>query len=129
MDQELIVFLTREFGSLRDELRGDINGLRDELRGDINGLRDELRGDINGLRGEFEAFRKETNERFEKVEDQIHLTQITVENMRDDIQLLAEGVSAFDGKLENVRQELKGEIQDVKALLHQSYGDLDRRIS
>jgi archaellum component FlaC len=107
MDQELIVFLTREFGSLRDELRGD----------------------INGLRGEFEAFRKETNERFEKVEDQIHLTQITVENMRDDIQLLAEGVSAFDGKLENVRQELKGEIQDVKALLHQSYGDLDRRIS
>ena len=124
MDQELIAYLNREFAGLRGEIT-------------------ELRGEVTGLRGEFEAFRNETNDRFgslerrldgvegrlDGVEDQIHFTQITVESLRGDIQLLAEGVSAFDGKLENVRTELKGEIQEVKALLHQSYGDLNRRIS
>ena len=32
-----------ELLTVRNELRGEINGVRDELRGDINGVRDDLK--------------------------------------------------------------------------------------
>ena len=74
------------------------------------------------------SFREETNRSLERVEEGVRHTQIMVEGVRGEVQLLAEGMSAFDEKLVAHRSELRKEIGEVKTLLHLSYGDLNRRI-
>ncbi|HEX2223909.1 MAG TPA: hypothetical protein VHN15_06865 [Thermoanaerobaculia bacterium] len=101
MDQELVAFFEKKFG----ETAQQITSLREETV------------------QQFASLREETSERFERVEESIRYTQITVEKMRDEIQLLAEGVSGFDEKLEAVRTELKAEIGEVRDLLTVSYRD------
>ncbi|MFY9824247.1 MAG: hypothetical protein WAM82_22925 [Thermoanaerobaculia bacterium] len=81
------------------------------------------------------SFREETNGRFEetngrieRVEEGVRHTQVMVEGLRGDVQLLAEKMGTFDEKLVAHRSELRKEIGEVKTLLHLSYGDLNRRI-
>jgi archaellum component FlaC len=132
----------QQFASFREETAQQFAGFREEtaqqitgVRGEITSFREETAQQITGVRGEITSFREETAQRFaettrrfEGVEDSIRYTQITVEKMRGEIQLLAEGVSSFDEKLERVRTELKEEIGGVRDLLRLSYGDLNRRI-
>lgn len=113
MDQELVAFLEKQFG----ESAQQIARLREETGQQFASLREETAQQF-----------AETNRRFEGVEDSIRYTQITVEQMRDEIQLLAEGVSGFSEKLDTVRTELKAEIGEVRDLLRLSYSDLNRRI-
>ncbi len=83
---------------------------------------------LASFREEAERRFEETNRHIEHVEDGVRYTQIMVEGVRGDVQLLAEGVAAFDGKLAAHSLDLKEEIEEVKALLNLSYGDLNRRI-
>lgn len=106
MDQELVAFLEKQFASLRQEVAEQ----------------------FTGVRGEIASLREETAQRFEQVEDSIRYTQITVEKMRDEIPLLAEGVSGFDEKLDGMRKGLRAEIGEVRDLLTVSYRDLNQRI-
>ncbi len=71
------VEVNQQIVSVRDELRGEIQGVRgeitnvrDELRGEIQGVqgeiqgvRDELRSEIRGVRGEIADVRTEMNQR------------------------------------------------------------------
>jgi hypothetical protein len=45
------------------------------------------------------SFREETNRSLERVEEGVRHTQVMVEGLRGEVQLLAEGMSAFDEKL------------------------------
>ena len=53
------VEINQQIVSVRDELRGEIQG----VRGEITNVRDELRGEIQGVRGEFADVRTEMNQR------------------------------------------------------------------
>jgi hypothetical protein len=58
---------------------------------------------------------------------------VPFEDLRADHRLLAEGIAAVDGnvddKIEGLRSEMRAEFQEVRALLELSYSDLDRRAS
>src|SRR3954467_4952546 len=151
MDQELIAYLDTRFrevsqqitglrgevGGLRGEvgdLRGEVGDLRGEvgdLRGELGGLRGELgdlRGELGGLRGEFESFRAETGRNFDRVDEDIRETGVMVENVRDEVKFVAEGVKGANERLDAFKADVAQEFKDVRSLIHLSYKDLDRRI-
>ncbi len=156
MDKDLIAYLDERFretaqqlASFREEADGrfretaqQLASFREEADGrfretaqQLASFRDETDGrfressqQLGSFRDETERLFEETNRRIEQVEDGVRYTQIMVEGVRGDVRVLAEGVSAFDGKLAAHRSEFKEEIEEVKSLLQLSYGDLNRRI-
>jgi hypothetical protein len=54
---------------------------------------------------------------------------VTVEGLRTQIQIVAEGVITVDEKLERFRQENSAEHDEIKSMIKFSYTELDRRIS
>jgi hypothetical protein len=116
MDQELIA----QIAGLREEIREEIGGLRGELRG--------LRGEFGGLRGEFESFRAETRGNFDRVDEEIRKAGVLIEGVRHEVQVVAEGVTVANERLDALRTEVGQEFKDVRSLIHLSYRDLDRRI-
>jgi DNA anti-recombination protein RmuC len=114
----------RQLASFREENTRRLASLGEEAAQQLASFREEAERRFEEAERRFE----ETNHRMEQVEDGVRYTQIMVEGVRGDVQLLAEGVAAFDGKLAAHRIEFKEEIKEVKALLHLSYGDLNRRI-
>ncbi|HEV7667501.1 MAG TPA: hypothetical protein VGS22_03175 [Thermoanaerobaculia bacterium] len=156
MDKDLIAYLDERFregaqqlASFREEIDGrfrensqQLASFREEADGrfrensqQLASFREETDGRFRENSQQLASFRKEAERRFEEanrrieqVEDGVRYTQIMVEGVRGDVQLLAEGVGAFDGKLAVHRLEFKEEIEEVKALLHLSYRDLNRRI-
>lgn len=143
MDKDLIAYLDERFretsqqlANFREEAERRLDERFREASQQLAGFREESDGrfretsqQIASFRDETERRFEETNQRFEKVEDGVRHTQIMVEGVRGDVQLVAEGVAGFDGKLASHRLEFKEEIEDVKALLRLSYGDLNRRIA
>ncbi|HEY0556101.1 MAG TPA: hypothetical protein VGG20_17750, partial [Thermoanaerobaculia bacterium] len=53
---------------------------------------------------------------------------VVVEGLRHEIQLVAEGVTGANERLDAFRAEVSQEFKDVRGLLSSSYTDLDRRI-
>jgi len=50
------------------------------------------------------------------------------EGLRGQMRLLAEGVATLDEKLNRFREEVAGELQEMKTMIRISYAELDRRI-
>jgi septal ring factor EnvC (AmiA/AmiB activator) len=93
-----------------------------------NGLKD--------LAGRIDESRMEARQRFEQVEgeirqvkDEIHQTQIHLEDVHDDIKLLAEGIANVDEKLERHVGETAQQFDDVRALVRISYVQLEQRVA
>ena|SRR3982751_3533576 len=130
MDQELIAYLDERFR----ETNQQIASLREEfggLRGEFGGLRGEfgdLCGEFGGLRGEFDSFREETGRNFDRVDGEIRKTGVLVEDLRREVQVVAEGVRGANERLDAFKAEVAQEFKDVRSLIHLSYKDLDRRI-
>jgi chromosome segregation ATPase len=131
-DRELIAYFDRQF----QEIHNEIGELRQETREQIGELRQETRAQIGELRQETssqfgEVYRQfgEVNSRFEKLETALRHTQVVIEGVRSDVQMVAEGVATVDGKVERFRTEMQEELKEVRSLVRQSYGDLDRRVS
>jgi predicted nuclease with TOPRIM domain len=137
MDKDLIAYLDerfRESGQQLTSVRKEINGRFEEINGRFEGT-DRHFEEINGRFDRTDRCFEEINDRFDgingsidRVEEGVRHTQIMVEGLRGDVQLLAEKMGTFDEKLIAHRSELRKEIGEVKTLLHLSYGDLNRRI-
>ncbi len=106
------------------ELIAQIAGLREEIREEIGGLRGELRD----LRGELESFRAEAGGNFDRVDEEIRKAGVLIEGVRHEVQVVAEGVTGANERLDALRTEVGQEFKDVRSLIHLSYRDLDRRI-
>lgn len=65
--------------------------------------------------------------RFEQVETAVRHTQVTVEAMRGDIRLIAEGVMGIAQQQEAFEAETARGFQEVKAMLSPYYKDLNGR--
>ena len=151
MDKDLITYLDERFRESAQQLasfREETNGRFDEINGRFEGTDrrfDEINGRFEGIDRRFEEINgrfegtdrrfeginsrfDETNSSIERVEEGVRHTQVMVEGLRGEVQLLAEKMGTFDEKLVAHRSELRKEIGEVKTLLHLSYGDLNRRI-
>ncbi len=54
---------------------------------------------------------------------------VVAEGLEYKIQLLAEGITNVDEKLERFRQEVKEEFKEAKSMIKFSFAELDRRIT
>lgn len=113
MDQELVTFLSQQFA----DLRGEMDERFADLRGEMSRRFDEVDGRFD-----------EVDARIDKVDEEVRLAHVSIEGLRGDIRLVADGVITANERIDAVRTELKEEIGDVKSLLHTSYRDLDRRV-
>lgn len=74
--------------------------------------------------------RFETSERRmqEHLRTETRQTHVLIEDLRGQMQLVAEGVVGHEQKLERFREEVAEEFRDTKALLRLSYTDLEHRM-
>ena len=53
---------------------------------------------------------------------------VVAEGLEHKIQLVAEGITNVDEKLEHFRQEVKEEFKETRSMIRFSYAELDRRV-
>jgi predicted nucleic acid-binding Zn-ribbon protein len=79
---------------------------------------------ISYLDKRFDALEK----RLEKVEKDTSETRILVEDLRDEVQLVADGLAGMVDSFKVHRAEVSEEIKEIRVFVQQSYSDLDRRV-
>jgi hypothetical protein len=91
---------------------------------------------IKDLALRFDESRRETREQFERVEGEIRQVHVLVEGLDGKIELVAEGVSNVEEKLDrNIKaneqqfEELRTTIQISHAVLQKRDDDLDARVT
>ncbi len=55
-------------------------------------------------------------------------TRVLIEDLRGQIQLVAEGVTGQQQQLDRFREEVAEEFRETKALIRLSYAELDQRV-
>ena len=105
MDQELKAYLDESFGRLQEQVN-------------------ENSRQIEGLREETRQLREETRE----LREESRHTGISVEAVRSDVRLIAEGLVGMSERLEAFKIQVDKGFEDVKASIAPAYRDLDRRV-
>ena len=101
MDQELIAYLDRRFSELKSGLRSELTlDLRGEITASAAGLKSEI---TLALRAEIAEIAAGTRRHFDVVADRL----------MDKIQLVGEGVTGVDQKLDRFRGEVAEEFRRV----------------
>lgn len=116
MDAELIAYLDERFR----ETAQQIGGLREETIHRFEQVDHRFEQVDNRL--------EEVNYRFERVEGAIRETRVEIEGVRDDIRLVAEGITGVEEKSEVLRTDLLREWGGVRNFVEVSYQDLNRRV-
>jgi DNA repair exonuclease SbcCD ATPase subunit len=77
---------------------------------------------------QIQAFQEETTQRFERLETEVRAAWISIEDLRDQVKLVAEGVANNNERLDRHAEATSRRFDDLESLLHQSYEDLDSRV-
>jgi chromosome segregation ATPase len=109
MDQELIAYLDTRFRETSQQIAATTQ-------------------QVESLRRETSQRFEQVDTRFKRVESAIRHTQVMVEGLRGEIQMLGEGVMAADEKLQFFRAEVKQEFDDTRSLMRSAYAQVDRRV-
>lgn len=150
MAQELIAYFDARFQELaqqiaesRDETARQFAASREETTQQIEKLREETSQQLARLREEttqqFAASREETSQqiaklrgemvsRFEKGEETARHTEILIEDLRDKLDVVAEGVMGANERLDRYRNEARIEFNQVKGWIEPYYRELDGRV-
>lgn len=120
MDQELIAHFERLFSSLSQRMEQGFH----ETGQQIQFFREETA----------DRFTK-VDQRFDKVEFEVHKTRILLEDLEDKVQLVAEGVTGVREELEAHKAEVstrfdrvEKRLLTIEAYAHTSYENLSSRI-
>ncbi|MEA2692801.1 MAG: hypothetical protein QOJ16_2188 [Acidobacteriota bacterium] len=105
MDTELIAYLDERFGKIDERFQ-------------------KIDERFEKIDQRFEKI----DQRFEKMEDTLHLTQVAVEGVRDEVKLLAEGMIGTEEKLSSLSREVTFQYERLQASIAPYYKDLDCRI-
>jgi predicted nucleic acid-binding Zn-ribbon protein len=65
---------------------------------------------------------------FEKVENEIRHAHVSLEGLRGDVRLLAEGMMRSEENLRFFRAEVKQELEETRGLMRSAYAQVDRRV-
>jgi len=96
---DLIEFLAKKFGRI-DERFDALEGRMDALEGRM----DALEGRMDGLEG-----------RMDGLEGRLTKVEIGLEALRDDVRLLAEGISTTNSRLDRYHQDHETRIRALEA--------------
>ena len=117
LDQELIAYLDRRFTETREQL----NSFQSAVEGRFVGVEqrlDEHDREFAQARLDRKSLREELVRRIGVVEEQL----------REEVQIVAEGVGTMDEKLDRFREETTHEFGETRAMIRLSYNELDRRL-
>lgn len=97
--------------------------------------RDRLEGQIGVVREDLGSFKTDATRQFEKLREEIRLSRVVQEELRSEIQLVAEGVAGYGERLDQFQAEVRKAFQDlfemlrpVYELMDPKYRELDRRV-
>ncbi|HVG06761.1 MAG TPA: hypothetical protein VNM67_03585 [Thermoanaerobaculia bacterium] len=124
MDPELIAYLDERFRGIDERFRG----IDERFRGIAESFTPQFQGLREGTSQQIQGLREEMSQRFNKMDEQLRLTDVKVEALRDDIKQVAEGVVMVNEKLDASKPEVALEFSDLKALIQSSYKNLDKRV-
>jgi uncharacterized protein YoxC len=109
MDPDLLAYLNQQFSSIEERFL-------------------ETGKQIQSLREEFQDFRKETVQRFERVDDDVRGVHIVLEDLQGTVRLVAEGVTGVREELKQNTEELSRKIDETASFNRKSYEDLNVRV-
>lgn len=72
---------------------------------------------------------QQVDSRFDRLEGEVHHTRVLVEDLRDKIQQVAEGVDNSNERLDRFRAETLCELKDIRTDLRVSFTMLGNRIT
>lgn len=76
----------------------------------------------------FHSMRQENAQRFEKLETEVRGAHIAVEDLRDKVQIVAEGVTGVAEQLKKQGEDFSERLDTLEAFTRLSYKDLDLRV-
>ncbi|HEX9942835.1 MAG TPA: hypothetical protein VGG03_12515 [Thermoanaerobaculia bacterium] len=123
IDQELIAYLDAHFR----ETSRQIAESREETTQQITSLREENTQQIASLREEVASLREESTQRFEQVEETTRQTLVLVEDLRDQVHVIAEGFLGLNERLD-YQSTATLTFEQVRGWIEPYFRDLDRRV-
>jgi len=139
MDQELVAYLDRRFRETSQQISEEISSLRQDTTQQITSLREDTTQQITSLREEttqqITSLRQETTQRFEKVDERLQElkdtgrhTLVLVEDLRKQIQQVAEGVAGANQRLDAFKVEARAEVMEVRSFFTTHNKNLEGRV-
>ena len=77
---------------------------------------------------QIQGLREETSQRFDKMEEQLRLTDVKIEDLRGQIQVVAEGVAAGNENLQAFRETVALEFDNSRFQVNILYKGLNQRV-
>jgi len=127
MDPELTAYFDQRFR----EMTLHTEGLHQETRQEIKTLREEMNRRLQQLderMGRVEGRLAQVEDRVGRVEDEVHQAHISVEGLRGDSRLVAEGVMSNEEKLGVFREEVNRKLDEIRTMNRLSYDEVSSRV-
>jgi chromosome segregation ATPase len=143
MDQELIVFLETHFSQISQQ----ISSLREETAQrfeqvdqrfeqvdqrfeQVDQRFEQVDQRFEQVDQRFEQVAErfeQIDQRFEQVDTAIRHTHVSIEGLRREVCIVAEGVMGLDERLKPARKDYLQDFEDIRALIRTTYSNLDTR--
>lgn len=114
MDHDLIAYFDERFSAMSKQISAEISALREET--------------IQRFKQIDRRF-EQIDRRFEQLETTIRQTQVMVEGLRSDMQLVAEGMMGVGERMEALQGNVSLRLDEVQHSITPYYRDLNRRMS
>lgn len=119
MDQELIAFLDGRFRETNQQFVA--------LRAEMDERFRETSQQSADLRAEIVSLRKEMNERFEEVHETTRHALVIVEDLRDEIHLVAEAFLGTDERVTRLEKSEALTFETVKGMVEPYFESIEKR--
>lgn len=130
MDQDLLAYLDQRFSSIDrrfEEAAQQLQALRDETVSQFSRI-DERFGRVDqrleGMDQRFEGM----DQRFDTLETDVRKTWVSIEDVRGQVRLIAEGVASNNEQLGLHRVEVSRRFDELESLTHNAYVNLEERV-
>ncbi|MEA2604096.1 MAG: hypothetical protein QOF89_5088 [Acidobacteriota bacterium] len=146
MDKDLLDFLQafreetskrfdemgQEVGSLREETSKRFDEMGQEVRQEVGSLREETSKRFDEMGQRFDAridtFQEETTQRLDAVGADAQRAHILIEDLRDKVQTVAEGVAGANEQLQKHREEVSERFDTLESFYRRSFRALNSRV-
>ena len=123
MDQEMIAYFDEHFRETARQISENsqqIVGLREEMIGrfeQVDGRFEQVGGRFEGVEG-----------RLGGLEEAVRHNHVSLEGLRGEVRLVAEGVTNTNERLDTFKAEVAQEFTETRKMIRLGYSDLDRRV-
>ena len=115
-----------QFASVHDEfawVRDQFASIHDQFAS-VHDEFTSVRSEMSSMRGEMSAM----NERMGRMDDRLAKVEITGEQTRHLVEIVADGVTTADGKVEGLRTDMNRGFEDVREVMAVGFGAHDVRL-